>query len=68
MLQMFLPCFGCAMDGCCWYIVFNYLGCFDHPEPVQPVQQAQQLYQVQEPNPFTHTGVPKDAHMLPAYR
>jgi len=53
------------MDGCCWYIVFNYLGCFDHPEPVQPVQQS---YQVQEPNPFTHTGMPKDAHMLPAYR
>ena len=68
MFQIFLPCFGIAMDGCCWYMFFNWAGCFDQPQEIQTQQNQTQLRQIQEPNPFTHTGLPKDTHMLPAYR
>ena len=65
MLNLFIPFGGCILEGCCWYTFFNWMGCFEgdreeiktQPPPVRS-----------EPNPFIHTGMPKDAHMLPAYR
>ena len=56
----FLPC-NCISQICCWYYFFHVFGCIEdereeiHTQPPTP------------PNPFTHPGLPKDNHLLPAY-
>jgi hypothetical protein len=66
MLSYFIPCCGgIIMEGCVWYTIFNWMGCIDNePEQVQPRPQQPVS---QPPNPFIHTGLPKNPHLLPAY-
>lgn len=56
----------CTAQACCWYHIFRYCGC---------IQSEREIVVAQTPpppsisqNPFLVQGVPKDAHLEPAYR
>jgi len=66
MLNLFIPCGGILVEGCCWYAFFNWMGCMDG-EPQQVQTQPLPPPAPQPPNPFIHTGLPKNPHLLPAY-
>ena len=64
MLNLFVPCGGLLAEGCCWYIFFSWMGCIDGE--VEQIQ-TQRPQPPPAPNPFVHTGVPKDNHLQNAY-
>ena len=53
-----------VMEGCFWYTVFNWMGCMDNETEQVRTQAAPPP---PPSNPFTHTGLPKNPHLLPAY-
>lgn len=61
----------CIQSGCCWYTVFRCCGCVDENVAEKEVVKTQPppiiIVTAPKPNPFIHSGLPKDAHLQSAY-
>lgn len=64
-------CINCTAQACCWYHFFKCCGCIEDDRERQNIYVQPppiQTSYIQDPNPFVHTGVPKDRHLEPAYK
>jgi hypothetical protein len=59
----------CGGQACWWYTIFNWCGCIDREHEVIQTQQPQVAQRAEPPsNPFLVNGLPKNAHLMPAYK
>ena len=60
----------CGGQACWWYTIFNWCGCIDREREVIQTLQPQVRQSVEQPpaNPFLVNGLPKNTHLMPAYK